>query len=87
MFVGGLDDTVVNCHEQAGDGTGFKLWHLSGDSIARTVEWACSVYRGNPELFRAMQDRAMRQDFSWRRAAGQFESLYQHAIARRHGFA
>ncbi len=80
---GGLDDTVEQCDERTGEGTGFKLWDLTPDSLAATVAWAARVYRENPVLFRAMQGRAMRKDFGWQNAARRYTDVYEWALERR----
>ena len=79
---GGLDDTVEQCNEGTGEGTGFKLWDLSTDSLVDTVSWAVRVYRDNPTLFRAMQQRAMKKHFGWEKAAGRYAEVYDWAIQR-----
>jgi starch synthase len=82
---GGLDDTVWQCDERTGEGTGFKLYDLSEDSLVETTRWAVRVWRERRPLFRAMQYRAMRQDFGWQRAARRYEDVYRWAIERRRG--
>jgi len=82
---GGLDDTVEQCDEQTGEGTGFKLWHLSPESLADTVSWAIHVYRDKPDLFRAMQRRAMSKRFGWEKAARRYAEVYDWALARLSG--
>jgi starch synthase len=80
---GGLDDTVEQCDEVSGEGTGFKLWDLSPESLAATVSWAVHVYRENPRLFRAMQARAMNKEFSWQTAARRYVEVYDWALDRK----
>jgi starch synthase len=83
---GGLHDSVINHHEKMEVGTGFKLWKLSADSLFHTVAWAAKTYRDEPGVFKQMQHRAMSQDFSWRKAASDYEALYQRAVAVRLGY-
>jgi starch synthase len=82
---GGLDDTVEQCDEHTSEGTGFKLWDLTADSLVATVAWAVRVYRDNPTLFRAMQVRAMSKEFGWHRAARRYAEVYEWALAQRRG--
>lgn len=82
---GGLDDTVQQCDERTGEGTGFKLEQLSVDSLVETARWAVRVWRDNRPHFRAMQYRAMRQDFGWERAAKRYGDVYRWALERRRG--
>jgi starch synthase len=79
---GGLDDTVEQCNEETGEGTGFKLWDLSPESLVDTVRWAVHVYRDNPTLFRAMQRRAMAKPFGWNKAARRYVDVYDWAVER-----
>ena len=82
---GGLDDTVDNYDAQTGEGTGFKLWHLSVDALVGTVSWAAETYRDRPDHFRAMQRRAMRKHFGWDEAARQYADVYAWALQARRG--
>jgi starch synthase len=82
---GGLDDTVENYDPATGEGTGFKLWDLSADSLVATVSWAVETYRERPDHFLAMQKRAMRKPFGWDRAALRYGDVYRWAVAARRG--
>lgn len=82
---GGLEDTVINHHFGFEDGTGFKLWQLTAEGLAGTVLWAAATIAKQPEVVARMRRRAMRQDFSWRRAAANYESLYHLAVTHRSG--
>jgi starch synthase len=82
---GGLDDTVEQCDEASGEGTGFKLWDLTTDSLVATVAWAARVYRESPALFHAMRARAMRKEFGWKAAARRYIEVYEWAIEKRRG--
>jgi len=84
---GGLDDTVAQCDERTGEGTGFKLNELTVASLVETTRWAVAVWREKRPLFRAMQYRAMRQDFGWERAAQRYGDVYRWALERRRGIA
>ena len=79
--VGGLSDTVVG-HESGAlsvDATGFMFDEPTAGSLADTVERACRQYR-KPVAWRAMQVRAMKQDFSWARSAHRYLSLYEELV-------
>jgi starch synthase len=84
---GGLVDTVVNYHEATGGGTGFMFNDLSPSSLADTIGWATSTWFDRRKHIQAMRKRAMAQDFSWERAAREYEQLYLDAYARRRGHA
>jgi starch synthase len=81
---GGLDDTVENYDPATGEGTGFKMWDLSPETLVATVRWAVDTYRKRPEAFRAMQVRAMKKRFGWDLAAAKYTQVYEWAVADRH---
>jgi starch synthase len=76
--VGGLQDTVVR-HEPGGGlrtgATGFMFDDATVGSLSDAVAHACRHYR-KPVAWRAMQVRAMKQDFRWTRSAQRYLSLY-----------
>ena len=82
---GGLADTVMNYDEGTGSGTGFVFHDLHADSLANTIGWAVATWYGRPEHIEVLRRRAMTQDFSWERAAREYERLYLDAYARRRG--
>jgi len=84
---GGLVDTVVNYDEASAGGTGFVLHDLTPDSLADTIGWAVSTWYDRPRHIDILRRRAMTQDFSWERAARDYEQLYLAAYARRRGHA
>ena len=82
---GGLVDTISNYDEKTGTGTGFMFHDLNRTSIANTIGWALSTYFNRPAHIAAMRQQAMQQDYSWARAAGEYERLYLEAYHRRRG--
>jgi starch synthase len=84
---GGLVDTVTSYDEATGAGTGFVFRELRPDSLADTIGWAVSTWYDRPRHIEVMRRRAMTQDHSWGRAAGEYERLYLAAYARRRGHA
>ncbi len=84
---GGLCDTVRNYDQATGDGTGFVFRDLTPDSLANTVGWAVSTWHDRARHVEQMRRRAMAEDFSWARAAREYDALYRRAYARRRGHA
>jgi starch synthase len=84
---GGLVDTVENYDQATGDGTGFVFQDLTPESLANTVGWALSTWHDRPRQVDLLRRRAMAQDFSWERAAREYDRLYRQAYARRRGHA
>ncbi|MEQ8278625.1 MAG: glycogen synthase [Deltaproteobacteria bacterium] len=80
---GGLDDTVEQCDPATARGTGFKLSYLSSSTLLHTIDWALSVYRDAPLVFRTMQERCMEKPMGWEPAAIRYRELYQWALERR----
>ena len=75
--VGGLFDTVVDADEQPGSGTGFTFpptIHGFRDGLDRAV----TLYTDKPRLA-AVQQRGMRKNFGWSKAALAYERLYQNS--------
>jgi starch synthase len=79
---GGLVDTVISYDEATAEGTGFVFHDLNVESLRNTVGWALSTYYDRPAHILAMRRHAMRQDWSWDRAAAAYESLYDEARDR-----
>jgi starch synthase len=79
---GGLADTVQDADAALTRGNGFVFEHADAGELAAAVERALAAYRNRPG-WRAMQERGMRQDWSWGRAAGRYLELYAAALADR----
>lgn len=79
---GGLADTVQNVDLPLRSGTGFVFDAATAPELAHACERALTAFE-DPGGWRAIQERGMRQDWSWRRAAGKYAELYQTALAAR----
>jgi starch synthase len=84
---GGLVDTVKNYNETTGGGTGFMFNDLSPESLANTIGWAVSTWYDRQDHIDGMRRRGMVEDFSWARAARDYEAMYLRAYQRRRGHA
>jgi len=82
---GGLVDTVENFVEGGSRGTGFVFHDATVGALTDTIGWACATYYDRPRELAALQQRAMAQDFSWRRSAGRYVELYRAAVEARVG--
>jgi len=76
--VGGLVDTVIDADENPGAGTGL-LFPPSAAGVASGLQRALKLFSDRPS-FAAIQARGMARDFSWQRAAGAYERLYQDSL-------
>ena len=85
---GGLVDTVDNYDEATGGGTGFVFHDLTSRRAGEHHRLGgVDLVRPPATTSRRMRQRAMAQDFSWDRAAADYEQLYRDAYARRRGHA
>lgn len=76
---GGLADTVQDADLSRRSGTGFVFENAQASDLARAVERALAAFEDRAG-WRALQERGMRQDWSWRRAAGAYLRLYEDAV-------
>ena len=74
---GGLADTVRDEDEHPGRGTGFVFDSLDPDGLAHAAHRAMVHRARDPRVWEALRRRAMAEDFSWDRAAGEYEGLYR----------
>ena len=82
---GGLVDTVANYDETTGEGTGFMFDDLTRSRWPTRSAGRCRPGTTAPGTSRRCAARAMAQDFSWERAARDYQNLYLRAYARRRG--
>nr|WP_255701978.1 glycogen synthase GlgA [Bordetella sp. LUAb4] len=79
--VGGMADTIVDMGASAGrdamrGATGVLFDGETVDAMAGAITRTLGLYR-RPEIWRAMQHKAMAADFSWERAAPLYMTLYR----------
>jgi starch synthase len=73
---GGLADTVRDMDEHPGRGTGFVFDRLDPGSLAHATHRGMTLRASGLQAWRALQHRAMAEDFSWDRAAASYEDLF-----------
>ena len=73
--VGGLIDTVRDIAEPGGKGTGI-MFRPEPNDFVQALGAALKLF-SNPTRYAAVQQNAMRQDFSWESVVGRYEQLYQ----------
>ena len=82
---GGLSDTVVEATpERVEDGTatGFTFVAMTATAFLATVERALALYTSQPDRWLRLVKNGMRQDWSWRRSAAEYEKLYRKLAGR-----
>jgi starch synthase len=78
---GGLANTVIDATEanlKAGIATGFMFDRPTSEALLHAVGRALECYR-RPRVWKQVVFQGMQQDFSWRRSAQQYLSLYRQA--------
>jgi starch synthase len=75
---GGLCDTVVDVREDARKANGIKFHEYSAQALAKAIRKAVALYQ-EPELFQHFRSNGMAVDFSWERAAAEYEGVYRRA--------
>lgn len=83
---GGLNDTVQNADLPLRSGTGFVFDAANAHELEHAAERALAAFE-NREGWRALQQRGMRQDWSWGRAASKYHDLYEAARESRAAIA
>ena len=75
---GGLKDTVPPADQDGQGGLGFTFQSYNADDFLASLKRCLYLYNHNREAFRALQEKEMRQDFSWDKPAGRYMELFQH---------
>jgi len=81
---GGLADTIVDATPEAladGTATGFSFEDYSGGALLDTIRRALKLY-GNSAAWKKLMLTGMKQDWSWKRSAAEYVSLYETAIQK-----
>jgi starch synthase len=78
--VGGLADTVRNFDTLKEEGNGFVFKDFNEYSLFGQIARAYELYK-NKEVWRKLQENAMKSDYSWKYSAKEYEKLYERAIS------
>ncbi|MBD0380496.1 glycogen synthase GlgA [Paenibacillus sedimenti] len=77
---GGLKDTVEPYNEFAGEGTGFTFSNYNAHDMLHTIRRAVFFYKNDHEAWLRIQQNIKKGDFSWKKSAQQYISLYKETI-------
>ena len=77
---GGLEDTITEQPQEQQNG--FKFNGKSGEELLVAVRRALAAFQ-QKENWQVIQQRGMRQDFSWNSAAEQYVEVYRRCVERR----
>ncbi|MEW5723663.1 MAG: glycogen/starch synthase, partial [Thermodesulfobacteriota bacterium] len=78
---GGLEDTIIDVNQHPEQGTGFKFRDYTPDALAQTLAAAVDLYQ-DKEAWPLLMRRGMAQNYSWTKAAAEYETLYQKALEK-----
>jgi starch synthase len=76
---GGLDDTVQDYDPVSGTGNGFKFEAADPAALVKAVRRAVGLYSRKPAWSKLVR-AGMESDFSWDRAAGEYQALYRKLV-------
>ena len=74
---GGLKDTVHAYEAWRDAGNGFTFANYNSGDMLYVIRQAVELYHSNPDAFARLRKRAMEEDFSWNRSAGQYLRIYE----------
>ncbi|KAJ4950355.1 hypothetical protein NE237_027187 [Protea cynaroides] len=80
---GGLKDTVENFNpyaEEGGQGTGWTFSPLSKDSMLAALRVAIGTYREHKSSWEGLMKRGMERNYTWDKAAAQYEQVIEWAF-------
>ncbi|MEW9698893.1 glycogen synthase GlgA [Paenibacillus sp. SI8] len=77
---GGLRDTVQPYNEFVGEGTGFTFSHYNAHDMLHTIRRAVFFYKNDHEAWNRIQQNMKKIDFSWKKSAQQYISLYKELL-------
>ncbi|HDO26414.1 MAG TPA: glycogen synthase GlgA, partial [Nitrospirae bacterium] len=79
---GGLTDTIREYDPANGTGTGFLFNKYSSGELVKKVKFAHKIFH-DTALWRKIRKNAMSQNFSWRKSAEAYISLYQKTLKKK----
>jgi starch synthase len=80
---GGLADTVVDATSQnviMSRATGFSFMPATAQAFAEALQRCLRMFRDDRKTWRQLQQTGMKQDWSWRRSAAEYERLYHQTL-------
>jgi starch synthase len=76
--VGGLDDSVIDCSQDAARANGIKFREYSARALAKAIRKALALYQ-EPDWLQRYRQNAMNTDFSWNQTVGEYLKVYEAA--------
>jgi starch synthase len=81
---GGLADTITDVGRGGDGANGFSFNDYTGPALAATVARAVAMY-GDKRRWKKLMSTGMNQDWSWARAAREYDALYRRVAEKRRG--
>ncbi|OGC23642.1 starch synthase [candidate division WOR-1 bacterium RIFOXYB2_FULL_42_35] len=79
---GGLADTVKDYDSATASGDGFVFEEYTGAALLQAVKRACSIFK-KKTIWRKLQARIMKLDYSWNKSAQEYVDLYKKALSKK----
>lgn len=76
---GGLDDTVIDITDNVKLANGIKFTEYSGSALYKAIQKAFAIFE-TPKLLNFYRRNAMNTNFSWDRAANEYEHVYKEVL-------
>lgn len=77
---GGLDDVIIDYDKDREKGNGFKFGPASGEAFSDALKRCLKLY-GQSDLWKALVKKAMKEDHSWEKSAGEYIKLYKSILS------
>ncbi len=58
------------------EANGFRFQRYDSLQLESALDRACRTYRDQPDTWRRLAENGMRQDWSWKKSATEYQSLY-----------
>jgi starch synthase len=79
---GGIQEIIEDYDPTTDSGDGFVYYEPSVEAFWDAIKRAREIFHGDREGWRRLVQRAMAQDFSWQRAAQEYEAVYESILPR-----
>ncbi|MBQ6480255.1 MAG: glycogen synthase GlgA [Anaerolineaceae bacterium] len=80
---GGLRDTVLSYNEFTQEGNGFTFFNYNAHDMLHTIERAVDFYLHHQEIWKLLQERGMKGDYSWNHSAEEYLKLYRSMFEKK----
>ena len=74
---GGLKDSVRPYNKYTKEGTGFSFANFNADELLSCIDLCLDTYYNSKEDWSTLVQNAMKEDFSWSKAANTYRALYR----------